>query len=278
LADSAEKDIASKSLYLLAHIEKQNGDSTLADSLYRILIERYGDTEYGMVVGKRLGIPIIQDKIDSGEVIFLEAERLYFTEDLPEMALIQYALVDSLYPQSPYAPKALYARAWIEEKEWRQDSTALTLLNKLVDNYPKDTLAVLTKKRLTRPTTSQAQTSTTSIDTTSEITSEQVYNIDEVDTPPICAEDSTAISALILSNRLYPSAALSAQKKGLVILKLTINKYGYPEDLEIAKEIPPGYQFGEKALEVVQLLHFTPGKIKNKLVAVRMEQRIKFEI
>ena len=280
LADSAEADIASKSLFLLANTHKQAEDTASVDSIYNVLVERFSDTEYALAAKKRLGLPVQETKVDSAEIYFKQAESLYFDQGELETAWNAYSLIDSLFPESPFAPKALYTRAWLAQYELYDDSLAVELLRKLSENYPGDTLAVIAQVKTTKTETiidisRLAFQDTTSLEGGEE---EYVYLIDEVDEVPICQEDSLAISAIILRNDLYPSRARSANMKGLAILEMTINKYGYPEDIEILKDIPPGYGFGDAAIETLEYLTFTPGKIGGELVNVRIEQRIKFEL
>jgi len=280
LADSAEAALASKSLFLLAHTYKQAADTASVDSIYTILVERFNDTEYAIAAKKRLGLPVQETEIDSAEIYFKQAESLYFEQSEVENARNIYALVDSLFPQSPFAPKAIYARAWLAQYELYDDSLAVELLKRLSENYPGDTLAIIAQVKTTETETIVDISGLAFQDTTSILDEgeEIVYLTDEVDEPPLCQEDSLAISAIILRNNLYPSRARSANMKGLAILEMTINKYGYPEDIEIIKDIPPGYGFGDAAIEALEYLTFTPGKIGSEPVNVRIEQRIKFEL
>ena len=225
-------------------------------------------------------MPVSEAEVDSAKIYFKLAESAYYDDDNYSKAFKLYALVDSLYPASPFAPKALYARAWIAEKEMARDSLAIKLLTKLTKKFPQDTLAVIAQRRITITQVKEDTTSQALLDTSLTSLEDEyfVYYPEEVDSVPVCQEDSLEISAIILQENLYPMRALSARKKGLAVLELTINKYGYPEDIEIFKDIPPGYGFGEAAIEVLEYLHFTPGRLDNAPVNVRIEQRIKFEL
>lgn len=55
---------------------------------------------------------------------FLLAELYYFQLERPDSALLQYATVESQYPQSVYAPKSAYARLWITALD-RSDTLAV---------------------------------------------------------------------------------------------------------------------------------------------------------
>jgi len=80
-----------------------------------------------------------QGKVASADVQqarYLIAEfQLYQLKDL-EMALQSFeALVDS-FPESPWAPKASYARAWILEEEYGDTTSSATEYHSIVDSYP----------------------------------------------------------------------------------------------------------------------------------------------
>jgi TolA-binding protein len=277
LADTAEIEIATKALFLLAYISKKNEDSLRVDSIYQQIIDKSPQSPYAEVARKWLGLPLLfQNQIDSARVCFSQAEDAYYREKDPRKAYKTYSLVDSLYPNSDLAPRAMYARAYIAEKEFSQDSVAIKLLEQLQAKYPADTLAKLAKKRLTAPTTISLAPVTA--ETTMVVETERIYLPAEVDEPATCVEDSIAISRYISDNNLYPSAALSAGIKGIVKIAIVVDKYGYPGDAEVIEEIPPGYGFANSAKEVVSGLHYTAGKLKHKPVAVKIEMEIKFKI
>jgi len=73
---------------------------------------------------------------DVQQALYLIAEfQLYQLKDL-EMALQSFeALVDS-FPESPWAPKASYARAWILEEEYGDTTSSAREYSSIVDSYP----------------------------------------------------------------------------------------------------------------------------------------------
>jgi hypothetical protein len=50
------------------------------------------------------------------------------------------------------------------------------------------------------------------------------------------------------------------------------------QDSEVIKEEPPNLGFGQPAQELLQYLRFSPGKVKNNPVSVRIEQKIYFTL
>lgn len=278
LADSAEAELASKSLYLLAHIKKMKGDTAAVDSIQRILVDRHSDTAYARSARKRLGMEVKKEDTDLGGQYFRKAESVYLEQNDPETAFGLYALVDSLFPDSPFAPRAIYARAWIAQKEFYRDSLSLALLDTLKARYPSDTLAAIAKKKTTVIETKKKTTTTGQVDTTSSTSGgERVYLPHEVDELPVCKLDSAGITAYIKANKLYPSRALISLDSGIVILSLVVDKYGYAYDVQVVEEEPMGLDFGQAALDVARNLEYTPGKLRGAPAPVRIEQRIRFK-
>jgi TonB family protein len=277
LADSAQYEIAAKSIYLLLNIYKTSGDSIKLDSLRSKLLNDFGDTVYANSVRKRVGLPLIESEVDSGKILFLRAESLYFKAKEAKSAYEIYAEVDSLFPSSPYSPKSLYAQAFIAQHAFAWDSVAMLLLQKLADKYPQDTLAVIAKRKTTIASVTKTTTSIQE-DTTVFEGEEQIFNPEEVDSLPVCQIDSVGIKDLISANNLYPNRALMSRQNGLVILKIVVDKYGYVQDSEVIKEEPPNLGFGQPAQELLQYLRFSPGKVKNNPVSVRIEQKIYFTL
>jgi len=273
IADSAEAELASKSLFLLAHIYKQEKDTVLVDSIYSRIVDDYDGTPYSRPARKWLGLPLLKEKVDSAKVIFMSAESTFFKDGDIADAWDQYALVDSLYPESEYAPKAIFARAMLAQKELYDDSTAVQLLRKLKEDYPQDTLGIIADRRTQEPPEEIIQ----EVEEETEEGEESAFYLpDEVDETAVCSLDSAGITEYLKTSGLYPQNALSAGMKGLVEMTVVIDKYGYPGDMELTKEVPTGYGFGDAAMEAVENFEFTAGKLDNAPVPVQIELKFYF--
>ncbi len=279
LAQSAGVRTASKSLFLLSHIAKNEGDVAAEDSLNKILVEKYTNTPYAQKAAQRLGVRLSQAFVDSAKVLFLQAEESYFKDKIPEKALSEYSLIDSLFPDSPYAPKAMFAQAFIYHTEMGKDSLALEIYRELAEKYPEDTLAIIAKRRSQVSKKEAEKKNPAFQDTLIGLASgdEEPFYSEDVDFPPVCKKDSAQISQFILENNYFPQRALSAQTNGKVVLELTVDIYGYPHDIEVIKEVPIGYGFADQALMVVRELTYTPGRMGDRPVPVRIEQEIYFK-
>jgi TolA-binding protein len=68
---------------------------------------------------------------------FLLAELYYFQIEKVDSALLQYETVERGFPKSPYAPKAAFARLWIETHDRSDTLAAANLTDLIVARYPK---------------------------------------------------------------------------------------------------------------------------------------------
>jgi TolA-binding protein len=66
---------------------------------------------------------------------FLLAELYYFQLEKSDSAFLQYELVEREFPQSPYAPKAGYARLWIMARDRGDTAAAAALTDSVVRRY-----------------------------------------------------------------------------------------------------------------------------------------------
>lgn len=67
----------------------------------------------------------------------------------------------------------------------------------------------------------------------------------------------------VYSHLTYPKKAKEQAMGGKVLLKFICNKNGEIENLEVLKEKPSGYGFGEASKQAIKQVVFTPGKDKN---------------
>ena len=82
----------------------------------------------------------------------------------------------------------------------------------------------------------------------------------------------------IYKNLKYPKMAKRSGVEGLVTLKFICSKRGIPQDVVVFQEKPKNMGFGEAAVQALLKVRFKPGMQRDKAVAVRMTQRIKFRL
>jgi len=61
--------------------------------------------------------------------------------------------------------------------------------------------------------------------------------------------------------RLYPATALHDRKNGVATVTCKVTAEGAPVDCAVLAEDPPGYGFGEAAVEVAKLTWFHPATL-----------------
>ena len=72
---------------------------------------------------------------------FLLAEIYLLNLDRPDLAIENYHVVFDSFPESPYAPKALYAIGWIKENILDDSTGAMATYDTLVLSYPNSIFA-----------------------------------------------------------------------------------------------------------------------------------------
>lgn len=129
-----------RALYATSEIYHLRNDSAKVDSIYKIILDRYTETDYAIQIKKNLGIDIGPAKIDSAEVVYKHAEELLQMGNTAS-ALQEYESVAKDYPLSPFAPKALYAIGWIYETLLVNNDSAAAWYKTLIGKYPKSIYA-----------------------------------------------------------------------------------------------------------------------------------------
>lgn len=210
-ADSTiNRELAAKALSSAAFITKDElRDSVKADSLFRIILDKYPVSIYAKIAQKELNLPLtVLTRPDSAYIAFKEAEELFYDKNDVKGAIQSFYALAKKYSELDIAPKALYAAAWYSDNVLQKKSTAKTLYEKICELYRtsvycstsadikiktlRDTLAILNeaKKReesirasLGRPTVpppTGAMTDSLKMDSTANsIKSEKELELDE---------------------------------------------------------------------------------------------------
>ncbi|MGA9116640.1 MAG: tetratricopeptide repeat protein [Bacteroidota bacterium] len=150
LAEFPRHPAAPRALYVLARIEEQDsssGWSARADSLYRLVVERFPDSEFAGAARRALGLPPPPAVPDPAMAAYAEAESLLLVPDLAG-ALEGFRRVVLHHPDSPVAPKARYAMGWVFEEMGNRPDSAEAAYQALVAAYPSSDFARKVKPRL----------------------------------------------------------------------------------------------------------------------------------
>ncbi len=161
LPDSAEKwymDLliehpgskqAPRALYTLAQIYSQ--DSTrprpTIDSLYRVIVERFPDSEFAPEAERQLGLPVTEKAVDPAETSYARAEGLINSGET-KAARDTLRNIVHLYPASPIASKAQYALGWLYESVDVVPDSAVASYRKLVALYPGSRYALAARPKV----------------------------------------------------------------------------------------------------------------------------------
>lgn len=141
VATSNLPNVAASAFWDLAEILRAQDSIPLAIAYYDSAVGRAPLSEYG-IQGKKMAdvlrrIDVLaQEAEDPGRAQFLLAEIYFVDFNEPERAAREYEKVYELYPQSEWAPKALYAHLWIAWKVFDNDSSAQQLREELSVRYP----------------------------------------------------------------------------------------------------------------------------------------------
>jgi tetratricopeptide (TPR) repeat protein len=139
--DSVISAFIPRALYALAEIHSARGDSSIVDSLYRRILERYKESEYGREVRRLKGLGTVSENVDSAESRYTEAQRSLM-DGRTDDALRSLKELSQKYPASPIAPKALYAVGWIYENVLVQNDSAASWYRRLIKAHPSSLYAV----------------------------------------------------------------------------------------------------------------------------------------
>jgi tetratricopeptide (TPR) repeat protein len=146
IQDSA---VLQRAFYARAFIyDEFKKDSLHSDSLYRDIVKRFPGTEFAKQAQANLGVRITEKTAtDLAHEAFVRAESLWVSISL--VPVDSFDLIDTLfarcvlaydsiyirYPNTEYAPRALYAKAWIIENQGGQLDTARITYNILRNKY-----------------------------------------------------------------------------------------------------------------------------------------------
>ncbi len=102
---------------------------------------------------------------------------------------------------------------------------------------------------------------------------EEIVDFFAIENPPEMQGGTAALYKLVK----YPETAIRAGVAGLAQIQFIVGPDGTTRDFVIMAERPEGLGFGQAAIDALAQIRFTPGKQRDRFVAVRMSQVIKFE-
>lgn len=130
-----DKDFSERSFYALANYYETIGEKEKADSIFKLIYDKFTDSEISNIVAKRLGLkPRITSK-DLPDFEYREAEELREQKKFNE-AIKKLYIINDKYQNSDYAPKSLLLIGAIYENDLRLYDSAYVVYKRLKDKYP----------------------------------------------------------------------------------------------------------------------------------------------
>ena len=118
-----------------------------ADSLLYTLLQRFPDSHQSQDARKKLGLPL-KPATNGASVLFRKAEEALFNEQNVQNAISGYEAVIAKYPDSEYAPKALFALGWVHDQVTLDKEKARELYEEIQSKYPNSEFSRLVARKL----------------------------------------------------------------------------------------------------------------------------------
>ena len=135
LTDYPDNQYYATSMFALGSYYLTVDDTTASDSLFNIIYDSYKHESIVNAAAEKLNKPFIDLHYDPAKEIYIQAENLLLYGEFN--SAIEYLIdIPEDYPNSPLAPKALYACGWIEENELKNIETAAQYYDTLIARYP----------------------------------------------------------------------------------------------------------------------------------------------
>jgi TonB family protein len=196
----------------------------------------------------------------NAEELYREAEGILFEQENVDSALVLYDLIIEEFPNSLYASKSAYAKAWtLEYFANPGDSTVALAYQMVIDEFPESKLAEEARIKLGLAKRVQRILPPPSTDTTSQEGEEQ-------DTTTIAASDTSgpqipkAPPPLEKGEFVYPETEILSGIRGAVVLKIRIDFDGLVTDAEVVNSLENMW-IDEAAREAALNTTFDPEEI-----------------
>ncbi len=119
-----------------------------ADSLFYVLIDRFPDSYQAQEARKILGLPMMVNRNEIAADLYKSAEKnLFYTRNTTK-AIEEFQRVYEYFPNSEYAPKALFALGWIYEKFNSENDKAVAVYQEIIQKYPNSEYSKTVKIKL----------------------------------------------------------------------------------------------------------------------------------
>lgn len=133
-----ESPYAPKALLASAHICEQRKDTLKARKLYKRIVNLYPSTPEAKYVADKyddLEIPAREDIAG----LYAQAEDMYFIHNAVDSALALFEFIEDRFPESEFAAKSAFSRAWIMDETLGTDgdSSSYYAFSAVAKKYPE---------------------------------------------------------------------------------------------------------------------------------------------
>jgi TolA-binding protein len=142
-----DPDKTSRTLYTLATIYANNGETDKSNELYREIIEKHPNTIFANESRKILGITTIELEEETVKEIYKDAEKRLLAGASRDAVNILTDLKNK-YPESEMLPKTYYTLGWIYENIYRNKDSVIFYYKALKDRYPNSEFAGMVTDKL----------------------------------------------------------------------------------------------------------------------------------
>jgi|GEM_PF-421437 len=147
--DTVDSTLKARAMYSLAYVYRDiKNDTTQSTEILNTILEKFPETSHAEGARKLLGLPLHANRVDTAKVLFKQGEDAYHTRDDLETAFALWDSVIAVYPESKYAQKAAYAKAWHLENTLYKMEQALEEYDMLLEKYPESPFKDKVKPKL----------------------------------------------------------------------------------------------------------------------------------
>ncbi|MEW6005144.1 MAG: tetratricopeptide repeat protein [Stygiobacter sp.] len=146
MKDYSDKPIVPQTLFAMATYYETTNDTTKADSLYKIIVEKFPKDKLYEPAAIKLGIITKDSKkkedvsSDPASLPFQKAEELYYQNKYQE-AIDSFKVLANKFPKSRFGAKSLYYIGMIYEENFKNYDSAAVAYGMLAKNFALEPLA-----------------------------------------------------------------------------------------------------------------------------------------
>jgi peptidoglycan-associated lipoprotein len=149
-------DFGAEAAFRIGKYHEEQSDFAAARAYYDTSRTRQGNSDYGVLAVKRLSLLDAFSQQQSGkrepaEALFLLAEVNNLNLEDYDKAMNLYQKVHDSFPETDWAGKALFAKAWIARNVKHDTATAQPLLAQVIAEYPETEYADESRRWLGLP-------------------------------------------------------------------------------------------------------------------------------